>query len=241
MELPNNFPLYVVTNGSGPFDEGEFDQFLKEIGINCSSPRASVKTMVLGEDNWRGDDIDLQIELRRGKDLFIYSQEMLLSHISSGMHPYEDKKLLKIFCEGHSALEYIRDNGFNWPNTTIVSQALSHVQILNFSLPQEGLLKCLGYQVGNDGIKLHKRREILAKVFEDELPSVNSKEYMKDWGSPKSSKRLKKLADSLATFSRNAQKKRNVDLKHAIYDWEDDLNWLKETYYHGKFNFKWPY
>ena len=240
IELPEGMPVYVVTNVSGPFDENEFDQFLKDIGLSCSSPRASINMIVLGQDNWRAEDIDLQIELRRDKELFVYSQEMLLSFISSGMDPYEDENLLLTFCEGHSALEYIRDSAFDWPVTSIVPPSIQLSPPSPLPLPQEGLLKHLGYQVGKDGIRINRRREILRKVFEDKIPEVNSSEYMESWGKPKSSKRLKKLADSLATFSRNAQMKKSADFKQAIQDWEDDLFWLKKTYYHGKFTFKWP-
>jgi hypothetical protein len=63
---------------------------------------------------------------------------------------------------------------------------------------------------------------------------------MAEWGEPKSINRLKKLADSLATFARNARRRRSSDMDHAIAEWEEDLKYLKDTYYTGRFRFDWP-
>lgn len=52
--------------------------------------------------------------------------------------------------------------------------------------------------------------------------------------------RLKKMAESIAAFARNAKRKRTSVLDDAVVDWEADLRFLFETYYVGKFRFEWP-
>ena len=57
---------------------------------------------------------------------------------------------------------------------------------------------------------------------------------------PKTGKRLMKLAHSLASFIRNASKKRDRDYRRAIEDWTHDLAYLKEQFYEKWPNFDWP-
>ena len=106
---------------------------------------------------------------------------------------------------------------------------------------QEGVLSYVGYRVGiTHGIAKIKRQEILDCVLFNELPRVNSPDYMEAWGQPKTSKRLKKLSESIASFTRNAKRKNNFSMEVAIEDWEHDLSYLFENYYHHKLGFYWP-
>ena len=59
-------------------------------------------------------------------------------------------------------------------------------------------------------------------------------------GNPQSDTRLKKLANSLATFTRNARRRRNSDMNQAIIEWEEDISYLKNKYYTNRFGFDWP-
>jgi hypothetical protein len=63
---------------------------------------------------------------------------------------------------------------------------------------------------------------------------------MGSWALPASAHRLKKLADALASFTRNAKRRNNPALDSAIADWEHDLEYLYYRYYVGKFGFAWP-
>ena len=58
-------------------------------------------------------------------------------------------------------------------------------------------------------------------------------------GRPRSSVRLKKMAESIATFCRNG-KRRARSMELAVVEWEQDLEWLRVTYYVGRFRFEWP-
>ena len=105
--------------------------------------------------------------------------------------------------------------------------------------PDKGLLSYVGYHVGKSGKSPIERRKILSNVFLSELPNVQNPQYMKEWGQIKSSQRLRKIANSLASFIRNAKRKNEIP-DEAINDWENDLDWLKKKYYRGVFTFPWP-
>lgn len=106
---------------------------------------------------------------------------------------------------------------------------------------QQGMLKYLGYQVGaTDGLKESARRHILDAVFSNALPPVNGPDYLSDWGPAASPSRLRRLAEEIARFARNAKNKRSANMDVAVSDWEDDLQYLRDRYYRGRFNFGWP-
>lgn len=105
----------------------------------------------------------------------------------------------------------------------------------------EGLLGYLGYRVGaTQGLDDRSRKQILDLVFGSPLPPINGPAYMREWAMPGSSARLRKIAEALASFTRNAKRKRGASMESAIADWERDLSYLFDTYYIGKFGFAWP-
>jgi hypothetical protein len=68
---------------------------------------------------------------------------------------------------------------------------------------------------------------------------MTSTAYMREWGGPRSGERLLKMANSIAAFCRN-EKRKSCPSEEAVSDWEDDLDWLRRTYYRGRFRFHWP-
>jgi hypothetical protein len=90
------------------------------------------------------------------------------------------------------------------------------------------------------GLPAIKRRELLAIAFE-----LNVEDYVSEiafewneWGGPGTADRLRKIAESLASFTKNA--KRNPrDFINAISEWEEDLDFLFHEYYVGVFHFGW--
>ncbi len=127
---------------------------------------------------------------------------------------------------------------FHWPSSAVLpsSQALSGDQFWY----SEGLLSFMGYRVGNNGVPASHRRDILDYIYHEEIPQVNSAEYMREWGVPKSRRRLQKAAESIAAFTRNARRNTFADMSAAIAEWEADLLYLKRTYYDGHYDFHWP-
>jgi hypothetical protein len=109
--------------------------------------------------------------------------------------------------------------------------------------PHVGLLSYAGYAVGANGKQELERHEILSRVFTmATIPRLESEAYVLSWGSARSAARLRKMAESIAAFCRNAKRKWTSDMDTATEEWESDLAWLKRTYYDGKFDgkFTWP-
>jgi len=105
-----------------------------------------------------------------------------------------------------------------------------------------GMLSYLGYHVGvTSALSTAQRRRLLIHVFNMRLPPLNGVAYMRSWGTPETGPRLKKIAEAIAAFARNAKRRRNPRLAEAIRQWEDDLMYLRRVLYIGRFDgFTWP-
>ncbi len=129
---------------------------------------------------------------------------------------------------------------FPWPTTTA---PIGNGHVANADWPETGLLRYFGYAVGVNGKLKSHRQAILKRVFElDVIPNLVSPAYVAEWGSGCSSARLKKMAESIASFCRNDKRRQRAIMNRAIENYEKDLAWLKETYYDGRFDerFRWP-
>ena len=73
--------------------------------------------------------------------------------------------------------------------------------------PDKGLLGSAGYKVGRSGDVTSVRRKILDGVFCKKLSKVNSASYMREWGEPESSQRLKKMANTILSLASKAKNK----------------------------------
>lgn len=127
---------------------------------------------------------------------------------------------------------------FRWP-TTGAPGGNGEVDE-SFFLHQQGLLGFVGYRVGASGVSAPQRQELLDFVYTSRLPSLNSKEYMAEWGTSSTGPRLRKMAESIAAFARNAKRRDAHRLSIAISEWEADLAYLKTKYYIGCYDFTWP-
>lgn len=104
-----------------------------------------------------------------------------------------------------------------------------------------GMLAYLGYHVGlSSTLSAAQRLRLLGHVFVMRLPPLNGIAYMRQWGAPDTGTRLRKIAEGLASFARNAKRRRNPNLAEAIRQWEDDLEGLRRAHYVGRFDFPWP-
>ncbi len=183
-------------------------------------------------------------------NLNFISQEMLLASIFTDQHPRvpygsDWQEHIKThnalsFIEQQRANKNIEDKNFVWPTTEITS---GNGTLADQFWPQIGMLKFLGYNVGHKGALRTDRQKALQIAFTmHELPKVNGPEYVKGWGNASTGLRLKKIADSIATFCRNARHQNSTSYTATIADYEEDLAWLKKTYYDGRFDrqFTWP-
>ena len=229
------FPRGIATLGSYPFDEHEFDDFLKGLGITAHAPSHELNVLVVGQQEWKAH-LHEAIELRRGKDLRVYSQEMFLSLLRTGFDPLEDPTVAEFFGKGHLALEYIQEWGFDWPNTRIVPVSTGSTSTIG---PRErSRLKIFGYTVGAKGGNQQQRRLALTKAFYgDFTKSPELKEFMPKWGNPESGTRLKKMTEHI---SMDVKLRSRGRWPEADKHWLEDLKWLKATFYDGKYTFHWP-
>jgi hypothetical protein len=127
--------------------------------------------------------------------------------------------------------------GFAWPKTEVRG---TRPGAEYFDDLGQGMLSFFEYRVGNHGLSSDERRDILDAIFEQELPPVLDPEAMDSWGEPESPERLRRMARSLAFLTRSAKLREDMDYDAAIADWEDDLDYLYDTYYVDRFDFAWP-
>lgn len=200
----------------------------------------------VAEDNGRC----LYLRSRSLDKVTFISQEMLLAEIfTKGNGDFNFGAAWQKHSEKHPALKAVRelrkdinflDEAFKWPKT----QADPGETALGpTDWPQIGMLKFLGYSVGVNGETRTTRQRILSDLFHKvNLPKVDSQAYVDEWGTPESGSRLRKMAQSIAAFCRGARRRDEYAMSLAIEEWEEDLSWLKTTYYDGKFDrqFQWP-
>ena len=107
-------PEVVSTTGSGPFEEDEFDEFLRECGTEIPVVSPATEVLVVGKDGWSEALLATLIRWRVGKSLRVYSQEMFLCHLS-GADPFKAPPgILSSFAEDHPALLFLEDFGFDY-------------------------------------------------------------------------------------------------------------------------------
>lgn len=148
------------------------------------------------------------------------------------------KKAQTLLIRISERLAQLQNTEFTWPKTTATSGTQT---LLNDVFKHEqGLLRNCGYKVGLNGLPEKKRRQILDDIFLRALPVIPNVCYLNEWGDPSTAKRLRKLAESIAAFTRNAKRQNKSSFSKAIQDWEADLAYLKQTYYDGHFSFQWP-
>jgi hypothetical protein len=239
------FPLVIRIIGHGPFAHSDFKKFLLTHEIELCDNNDRAHAVVLGRDGWQHAEVDALIEDYRGHVLQVYSQEMLVSVLAGqpdpfSIWPYTDRlRDLYAFRAHHPGLEYVSSGWAGW--VTGFGGAAAPTSSVDNSL--RGQLECsplaiLGYRVGASGVSAMSRRNMLQQAFSEPLPNVGGPDYMEQWGRPRSGQRLRRIAEQLLN---NVMTHRNrpshVD---AVEDWQEDLRWLKETFYKGVYAFHWP-
>lgn len=138
--------------------------------------------------------------------------------------------------------EEAREPDFEFPSTDVQeARRRGRSRLGDVDWKESGLLSLSGYRVGEArGVPKDRRRKVLNYVFlKDDLGDVDDPEYAASWGDPKSSARLQKLSETLAAFVRTA-KRNPANMSRAIADWEEDLEYLKTTFYDNWGGFPWP-
>ena len=155
-------------------------------------------------------------------------------HADKAYEPYglenPFKSTLQSIAVSSSAKEFIKI----WPiihdppNRRNVSK--SDIVIGNIYSP----LKMFGYTVGKTkGWDKAKRQRFLVDFMEMDLPKIVDEIFGDDYGNPRTVKRLLKVANVIAGVGNLFVRNDAHAYRHAIQDWKDDLQFLKERYYIG--------
>ncbi len=233
----HSLPKWIGTVGSNPFEETEFDNFLKEFGFEISAPSRELSVLIIGRSEWDEKALHEVIESRRGRELRVYSQEMLLSYLGSGKDPLNYPEVSTGFSEGHPALEHIIDWGFDWPNTKIVPPLQSTGTVSAKGWNDKSILKYMGYNTGVKGRNPDMRRAAIRGAFLEQLPTESASYGVRDWGTAGSGVRLQKIAERLSI---NVTNQSALGHHEAAQQNLDDLRWIKTEYYDGRYTFRWP-
>lgn len=127
---------------------------------------------------------------------------------------------------------------FYWPSTDAPG---GNGAITSDGWAPEGVLGFLEYHAGKSSdLSAPLRQSILRRVFEGTIPPAFPQAYLDQWGEPGTAGRLRKIAESIAAFARNAKRRSDTRFDQAIADWESDLEYLYLEFYVGRFGFGWP-
>jgi hypothetical protein len=177
----------VSTSGSGPFEEAEFDDFLRRSGITPRTIASGTKVLVIGRREWSESALRTLIKARSGMKLRVYSQEMFIAFLLTGNDPLDSPSdVVERWGKGHPALTFLSEVvGFDWPTTVVHGGGGSELQA---DWLERGFLKYLGYVVGRSGGSEDERHEVLRKAYTTQrLPSFFPPDYRSEWGRPRSS------------------------------------------------------
>lgn len=133
---------------------------------------------------------------------------------------------------------------FKWPSTDAPTNENPKISIKE--MKEDGLLSFYGYRVDKKNAKPASERErILSDIYEHEILATAKKEFDADYiakfGEPKTGKRLKQIASTIASFTRNAKRRKTHDFSFAINNWENDLATLKSNFYDGVYDLEFLY
>lgn len=98
--------------------------------------------------------------------------------------------------------------------------------------PETGVLKTIGYKVGNDGLPESKRRLLINYLISETLPTVGGPAHMAEWGEPLTKLRYQKAHRVIQVLLSSAKTLGYMD--KAAREWEDDLRYMEETWDHLK-------
>ena len=214
--------------GSGPLDERHFDAILSALGLQVWIPDKATEILIVSREGWSKRKIHELLDARSG--------HFLCYLISCQDPPADEEKTVRLLAGNHPVLQFLETVWFRWPSTEVPLKGDGQIDA---KVLRVGYLKYRGYTVGKAGLTPQARRQVLVAVYRDVVPTGFPGWYIAQWGLPQSAARLKKIAESIASFCRNNKKKNNPATR-AISDWEADLAWLKSQLYDGRYRFRWP-
>ena len=98
--------------------------------------------------------------------------------------------------------------------------------------PDQGILKTIGYKVGNDGVRKESREYLLDYILTSQLPLIGSPTYIAEWSEENSALRYKKLHRVIRVLASSAITIGNMN--KAATEWEEDLLYIEKKWSHLK-------
>lgn len=241
-----NFPKLLATIGSDPYSARQVDAHLVSRGFDLIWPgngeeNEDVEVMVVGRSGWDEERLEQQLAAREGKELRVYSQEMFLLSLAANRDMLDelDAAALGTLAADHPALKFLAESELEWPSRIVPALPLEFRPFDADGRVDASPLHVMGYAVGKTHGRLaSERHRLLSRAFEGEIPWVDSEQYMRDWGRPRTRRRLWRMANHLGWLARSW--KRLPSHRVAVTDWVSDLSHLKHSYYRPWMRFKWP-
>ncbi len=100
--------------------------------------------------------------------------------------------------------------------------------------PDQGVLKTVGYKVGNEGVSKEIRENLLDYILTSQLPPIGSPAYIAEWGKDGSAQRYRKLHRVIRVLASSAKTLGNMS--KAEKEWEEDLIYIEKKWSHLKNN-----
>src|SRR5215216_3019996 len=118
----------IATMGSGPLEEHHFDAILGALGLQVYVPGETTEVLIIGREGWSERLIHDLLDVRSGKHLRVYSQEMFLGYLISCQDPLEeDEETVRLLAGDHPALQLLEAVGFQWPSTQVAPRGVGQV------------------------------------------------------------------------------------------------------------------
>jgi hypothetical protein len=111
-------PEAVGVIGGGPWQEGDFDKFLRDRQFTpAKPPKSTISTLVVGMSGWSDEMLSRQLVGKNTYSLRIYTQELFVFGIILGKDPYDvlEQEVIEEVAECHPAIQFILQKGFSWP------------------------------------------------------------------------------------------------------------------------------
>jgi hypothetical protein len=239
--------------GSGPWSERVFIDLMQGDGHDVyEAPHPTIGRLVVGRRGVNLDLLDQQIDERSLQGLRIYSQEMWLIVLLTGIDPFEfeSPELMQVFRDTHPVLRDLAAGDRSWPELCLPEEPADEEDddgdpppTDNFGV-KESPLHLLGYRVGkSSGLSPKERRDILRQcyqqrvlAFSDDSPAA----YRESWGRPCSAKRLYRMAWHIKVL---IEGRTGSDPRKPVAraDWIADFKWLKATLFREhRPRYQWP-
>jgi hypothetical protein len=204
--------------------------------------------VVVGSENVDLDAIRNWLSARDGEGV-VYPQELLVLFLLTGKDPLPEisEDHAKQWIAHHPVLMELFGRGEEmppWPSVAEGDDTFDDKQEIIQLLRGESPLAKMGYSVRQaPGFGPKRRRDVLRRAFEGKIPRVDPQKgidaYMAQWGNPKTSQRLWRIARHLA--GQINLKRPNYLQARAVELWREDLDWLhQELYPRIRFRFAWP-